>query len=167
MCRIKQFCPHVSKHAPSHCNLTSHTSQHLIDSLSITSDTSSRSLSLRWEHENAGSSRTHFKQLLCLWSVYILGLHTGGLTPVTLSTGASWEFAGDERSVQMSSVANHCVACGCGSGPLSLRSGFYLIVVGQRILHGSIPPTPLSFALMIPIPVAQGCFFVKTKLCQI
>lgn len=64
-------------------------------------------LTLIWGHhfpdDQEHSLLLHsLKRLLCVWSIYILRWHTGRLTPVTLFTGASWEF-GDERSMQMSS----------------------------------------------------------------
>lgn len=87
----------------SFCCVTLPTILHLTARISITSDVNPRSSLSRWSGTRPLLHSP--KQLLCVWSVYTLVWHTGRLTPVTLPTGASSEFEGDERGMQMSAFS--------------------------------------------------------------
>lgn len=99
-----------------------------------------------WGHHRAHDQEHELllhspKRLSAVWSVFIPGWHTGRLTLVTLSTGASWELVGDERSMQMSPFSqspSRLQLWGCSNNfPQELVC---LITDGLRILCGSPHP---------------------------
>lgn len=103
------------------------------------------------------------KCLLCVWSVYILSWHTCRLTPVTLSTSASWDFVEDERSMQISSFSQSlsCLSLWAGSNQFFPRVGFPHS--GWSKNPQCLGPHPFLHVFMIPISYFDCCS--KKVLC--